>query len=207
MLPLVTRVDEVTATRELVAEEAVALAAAGVRAASDLPVGVMIETPAAAILADRLAEVCDFFSVGTNDLTQYTLAVDRGNARLAHRFTPHDPAVVRQLASVLAAADRAGIPVQRLRRDGLGPPLLRAARGPGLHPAQRGAADAAADEVGGAAVPYDVVRRGRGRARWGCLPPRRSPPACGRRCAASSTCACSISDATLPGRSSRTSFP
>jgi phosphoenolpyruvate-protein kinase (PTS system EI component) len=69
----------------------------------------MIETPAAVVLADRLAEVCDFFSVGTNDLTQYTLAVDRGNARLASRFTPQDPAVVRQLRQVLDAAAHASI--------------------------------------------------------------------------------------------------
>lgn len=111
MLPLVTRVDEVEQTREFLAAEALGLVQAGVPAATEVPVGVMIETPAAVLMADRLAEVSDFFSVGTNDLTQYTLAVDRGNARLAGRFTPHDPAVLRQLREVLRAGDAAGVPV------------------------------------------------------------------------------------------------
>jgi phosphoenolpyruvate-protein phosphotransferase (PTS system enzyme I) len=111
MLPLVTRIEEVTDTRELLLEEALALAREGVRAAASVPVGVMIETPAAALLADELAKHSAFFSVGTNDLVQYTLAVDRGNARLAERFTPFHPAVVRQLKSVLDAGQRAGIPV------------------------------------------------------------------------------------------------
>jgi phosphoenolpyruvate-protein kinase (PTS system EI component) len=70
----------------------------------------MIETPAAAVLADRLAAVSDFVSVGTNDLTQYTLVVDRGNARLADRFTPHDPSVLRLLKMVADAARAAGKP-------------------------------------------------------------------------------------------------
>lgn len=111
MLPLVMQVDEVTATKGLLAEEAERLAAAGVRAARSVPVGVMIETPAAVALADQLAAVSAFFSVGSNDLTQYTLAVDRGNARLAQRFAPHHPAVARQLAAVVAAARGAGISV------------------------------------------------------------------------------------------------
>lgn len=111
MLPLVTRVEEVTDTREMVLEEALALARQGVRAAASVPVGVMVETPAAALLADELAKHSAFFSVGTNDLVQYTLAVDRGNARLAERFTPFHPAVVRQLKSILDAGQRAGIQV------------------------------------------------------------------------------------------------
>jgi phosphotransferase system enzyme I (PtsI) len=111
MLPLVTTVQEVVEARELVAEEARALAAAGVLAAPSVPVGVMIETPAAVLMADRLAEVSAFFSVGTNDLTQYTMAVDRGNARLANRFNPHDPSIVRQLHQVLEVGKAAGLPV------------------------------------------------------------------------------------------------
>lgn len=111
MLPLVTRVDEVLRTRELIEEEAHALALAGVPAARALRLGAMIETPAAVMVADRLARVCDFFSVGTNDLTQYTMVVDRANVQLASRFTPQDPAVLRQLRDVHAAATAAGIPV------------------------------------------------------------------------------------------------
>jgi phosphoenolpyruvate-protein phosphotransferase (PTS system enzyme I) len=104
MLPLVTRVDEVLRSRELVAEEARALRKSGIEAAASVPVGIMVETPAAAIIADRLVEVSDFLSVGTNDLVQYTLAVDRGNARLAERFNPHHPAVLRLLTGVFRAA-------------------------------------------------------------------------------------------------------
>jgi phosphotransferase system enzyme I (PtsI) len=111
MLPLVTRVDEVRFAREMVAEEAESLRQAGVRAAATVPVGVMIETPASVAIADRLAEVSAFFSVGTNDLTQYTLAVDRGNARLADRFTPHHPAIVRQLHRVVEVGRAADLPV------------------------------------------------------------------------------------------------
>ncbi|MGE0441053.1 MAG: phosphoenolpyruvate--protein phosphotransferase [Gemmatimonadales bacterium] len=111
MLPLVTRVDEVLEAREIAREEAARLAEAGIRAASDLALGVMVETPAAVVLADRLAKVSAFFSVGTNDLTQYTLAVDRGSALLASRFTPFDPAVLRQLRHVIQAGREAGIPV------------------------------------------------------------------------------------------------
>lgn len=111
MLPLVTRVEEVLQAKELMAEEADALRREGIRTAASVPVGVMIETPAAVIIADRLAEVSAFFSVGTNDLTQYTLAVDRGNARLAERFTPHHPAVIRQLKQIMDVGAATGVPV------------------------------------------------------------------------------------------------
>lgn len=104
MIPLVTRLAEVQRTRELVAEEGRLLAEEGVRAAASVPVGVMVETPAAAVMADRFAVESDFLSVGTNDLTQYTLVVDRSNARLAERFTPHDPSVLRLLKQIADAA-------------------------------------------------------------------------------------------------------
>jgi phosphotransferase system enzyme I (PtsI) len=111
MLPLITLVEEVLEARAIMLEEAQNLARDGVRAASSVSVGVMIETPAAVLMADRLAEVSAFFSVGTNDLTQYTMAVDRGNARLADRFTPHHPSIVRQLQRVLDVGKEAGLPV------------------------------------------------------------------------------------------------
>ena len=111
MLPLVTRVEEVTASREMMLEEADRLREAGIRAAADVPIGVMVETPAAVLIADHLAEVSDFFSVGTNDLTQYTMAVDRGNARMMPRFITHHPAVLRQLRQVVDAGLAYDVPV------------------------------------------------------------------------------------------------
>ena len=111
MLPLITTVHEVEEAKEIVMEESRALQKQGIRAAPSVPVGVMIETPAAVVMADRLAEVSAFFSVGTNDLTQYTMAVDRGNARLANRFTPLDPSIVRQLHRVLEVGKAAGLAV------------------------------------------------------------------------------------------------
>lgn len=108
LIPLVTQLDEVDQTRELVARSVEELKRRGVPAAADLPVGVMVETPAAALLAVELARRVDFLSVGSNDLTQYTLAVDRGNARLADRFSAFHPAVVRMLKWVCDAGQGAG---------------------------------------------------------------------------------------------------
>ena len=71
----------------------------------------MIETPAAALIADLLAKECDFFSIGTNDLTQYTMAVDRGNAKVEKLYTPFQPAVLRSIRNVISSGKRAGIPV------------------------------------------------------------------------------------------------
>ena len=110
MIPLVTRLDEVERTREMMHEEAARLERQGVPAAKTVPLGVMVETPAAAVMADRLVEISDFLSVGTNDLTQYTLVVDRGNAHLADRFTPHDPSVLRLLKLVAEASRAANKP-------------------------------------------------------------------------------------------------
>lgn len=109
MLPLVTRIEEVRESKAILEEEAAALARDGIPAATSVPIGVMVETPAAVVIADQLARESAFFSVGTNDLTQYTLAVDRGNARLADRFSPHHPAVIRQLARVAEVAAAASI--------------------------------------------------------------------------------------------------
>jgi phosphotransferase system enzyme I (PtsI) len=108
MIPLVTQVEEVERTRGLIAEEVERLRREGTPVGANLPLGIMVETPAAVVMMDRLVELSDFVSVGTNDLTQYTLVVDRGNARLAERFTSFHPAVVRSLKAVVDAAARAG---------------------------------------------------------------------------------------------------
>jgi phosphotransferase system enzyme I (PtsI) len=111
MLPLVVTLDEVLAARALLAESAEELAARGVEHRRHVPLGIMIETPAAAVAAHTFADDVDFFSIGTNDLVQYTLAVDRGNANLAERFTPLHPAVLQLIRRTVQAAEAAEIDV------------------------------------------------------------------------------------------------
>ena len=111
MLPLVVTVDEVRETRQLISECMEELAARRVPFRDDVPLGVMIETPAAAVACDTLVRDVDFFSIGSNDLVQYMLAVDRGNANLAPRFTPFHPAVLRLMAQVQATGAAHGIDV------------------------------------------------------------------------------------------------
>jgi phosphotransferase system enzyme I (PtsI) len=106
MLPLVVSVAEVRETRVLLDRAAADLRARGVAHRADVPLGVMIETPAAAVGAECFARDVAFFSIGTNDLVQYTLAVDRGNANIAARFTPLHPSVlllIRRIVEVAAA--------------------------------------------------------------------------------------------------------
>ena len=111
MLPLVNDASEIQRTRDLLEEEEDALEKAGIPYNSGYKLGIMIETPAAALEAVELARHSDFFSIGTNDLIQYTLAVDRTNARLAPLYNPFHPAVVRQLHQVARAGRAAGIEV------------------------------------------------------------------------------------------------
>src|SRR6266508_816131 len=111
MLPMVATLDDLRWGRAQLNAAAAALAAEGVAHRADVPLGVMIETPAAAVTADLLAREAAFFSVGSNDLTQYTMAADRGLSDLAARY-PHDaPAVLRLIAKAAEAATRAGIPI------------------------------------------------------------------------------------------------
>ena len=111
MLPLVVTLDEVRAARRLLQEASAELTVRGVEHRADVPLGVMIETPAAAIGADIFAPEVGFFSIGTNDLVQYTLAVDRGNVNLADRFTPLHPAVLRLIRRTVQAGAAAGLEV------------------------------------------------------------------------------------------------
>jgi phosphotransferase system enzyme I (PtsI) len=111
MLPLVVTLDEVRQSRALLDEAAGELAARGATFRRDVPLGVMIETPAAAVAADTFVADVAFFSIGTNDLVQYTLAVDRGNANLASRFTPLHPAVLRLIRRTVEVGVGAGLEV------------------------------------------------------------------------------------------------
>ncbi len=111
MVPLVTCVDEIRSVKALVKELMVELDAENVAYNKDIQVGAMIETPAASLIADLLAKEADFFSIGTNDLTQYTMAVDRGNAKVAYLYSSYNPAVLRSMKNIIEAANAAGIMV------------------------------------------------------------------------------------------------
>jgi phosphoenolpyruvate-protein phosphotransferase len=108
LLPMVSTVDEVAQARAAIARAAAASRAAGAAVADDVRVGVMIEIPSAAVMADAFAPVVDFFSIGTNDLVQYTLAADRTSAPLAEMATALQPAVLRLIRSVTDAAKAHG---------------------------------------------------------------------------------------------------
>lgn len=111
LLPLVTSGDEIRAVRRLLAAEVVQLAREAIPAAGGLPLGIMIEVPAAALAADILAREADFFSIGTNDLIQYGLAVDRSNEALDHLYQPLHPGLLRMLRLVVDGARSQAIPV------------------------------------------------------------------------------------------------
>lgn len=111
MVPLVTTVDEVRAVKKLVAEIKDDLRKEGIAFDENIEVGCMTETAASAAIADLLAKEADFFSIGTNDLTGYTMAVDRGNAKVAYLYSAFQPAVLRSIRQIIAAAKEAGIPV------------------------------------------------------------------------------------------------
>jgi phosphocarrier protein FPr/phosphocarrier protein len=101
LLPMITDTAEIRAVRRMIDEVRREL-----RLSSSIAVGAMIETPAAALLAERVANEVEFLSIGTNDLTQYTLAMDRGHSELAHRIDGLHPAVLRLIATTVAAADK-----------------------------------------------------------------------------------------------------
>ncbi|MBR5648429.1 phosphoenolpyruvate--protein phosphotransferase [Pseudobutyrivibrio sp.] len=111
MVPLVTCVDEIRAVKALVEECKMELTNEGISFDPSIQVGCMIETAAASLIADMLAKEADFFSIGTNDLTQYTMSVDRGNAKVAYLYSAFQPAVLRSIKNIIAAGNAAGIPV------------------------------------------------------------------------------------------------
>ena len=109
MFPMIISVDEVRKAKALLAEVMAQLKEEGIPCAEKIETGIMIETPAAALVSDALAEEVDFFSLGTNDLTQYTLAIDRQQTKLDAFFDPHHPAVMRLIEMTAKNAHKAGI--------------------------------------------------------------------------------------------------
>ena len=111
MIPLVTCVEEVKAVKELVEECKHELADEGRKFDENIQVGIMVETPAASLIADKLAEVADFFSIGTNDLIGYTMCADRGNDTISNLYQVYYPSVLRSLKNIIESGSKAGIMV------------------------------------------------------------------------------------------------
>lgn len=109
MFPMIISVNEVKQCKDILAQVRSELDAEGISYDKDMEIGIMVETPAAAIMSDELAKEVDFFSIGSNDLTQYTLAIDRQQTKLDNFFDAHHPAVLRLIAKTIENGHKAGI--------------------------------------------------------------------------------------------------
>ncbi len=123
MFPMISSLDELRSAKSIVNNCMDELTSEGTAYDKDIDIGIMIEIPAAALIADKLAKECDFFSIGTNDLIQYTVAVDRGNERVATLYSQYHPAVLKLIQMSISAAHAAGIPCG-MCGEAAGDPLL-----------------------------------------------------------------------------------
>jgi phosphotransferase system enzyme I (PtsI) len=111
MYPLITASEELVSANALLEEAKAELLGEGIPFAPAIQTGIMIETPSSALLAGHLAKLCSFFSIGTNDLIQYTLAIDRMNEKVAYLYQPYSPAILKLLSQTIMEAEKAGISV------------------------------------------------------------------------------------------------
>ncbi len=124
MLPLITSIEEVYEAKKIIEEEKKNLDNQGIKYNKSVKIGVMIETAAATLIADILAKEVDFFSIGTNDLIQYTMSVDRGNDKVSYLYSVYNPAVLRAIKHVISEAKKAGIQVGMCGEAAADPKLI-----------------------------------------------------------------------------------
>lgn len=108
MFPMIATVQEFKDAKVIFEEEKANLVASGVEVSDDIQVGMMMEIPAAAMIADKLAKYADFFSIGTNDLIQYSMAADRGNERVSYLYQPYNPSILRLIKNIIDASHKEG---------------------------------------------------------------------------------------------------
>ncbi|MBQ4524077.1 MAG: phosphoenolpyruvate--protein phosphotransferase [Lachnospiraceae bacterium] len=132
LIPFITCLEEFEETKKLIDEEMIRLIMQDIPFDARIPVGIMMETPSAVMMADILAKYADFFSIGTNDLTQYTMAVDRGNSKVSDLYSVYYPSVIRAMKRIIEEGDKNKIPVAMCGEAASDPYFIPVLMGMGL---------------------------------------------------------------------------